>query len=123
MQVSKRGVRKLRQRMKQEGDRVVVHKLRGKLSKRRLSAEVRNQIIQVLSQLVYAGSGPTLAAEKHQIRVGRETLRKLMSGAGLWRARRRKVEVVHTWRERRNRFGELVQWDSSLHDWLERRGP
>lgn len=127
MKVSERWVRKLLQRMKQEGDRVVVHKLRGKPSNRRLSQEMRTQIVKILSEPVYAGFGPTLAAEylasKHQIQVGRETLRQLMSGAGLWRARRRKVDPIHTWRERRSRFGELVQWDTSTHDWLEGRGP
>jgi len=127
MKVSERWVRKLLQRMKREGDQVVVHKLRGKPSNRRLSEEVRSKIEEILAEPVYAGFGPTLAAEylvsKHQIQVGRETLRKLMSGAGLWRARRRKAESIHTWRERRSRFGELVQWDSSTHDWLEGRGP
>ena len=29
---------------------------------------------------------------------------------------------VHEWRPRRSRCGELVQWDSSTHDWLEGRG-
>ncbi len=27
------------------------------------------------------------------------------------------------WRPRRSRWGELVQWDTSEHDWLEGRGP
>src|SRR2546425_11074718 len=74
-----------------------------------------------------AGYGPTLASErlqhKHQITIGRKALRQLMSQAGLWRARRHTREAVHLWRERRSRFGELVQWDSSTHDWLEGRGP
>jgi len=26
------------------------------------------------------------------------------------------------WRARRARYGELVQWDTSEHDWLEGRG-
>jgi hypothetical protein len=30
---------------------------------------------------------------------------------------------VHCWRPRRSGFGELVQWDTSDHDWLEGRGP
>jgi len=29
---------------------------------------------------------------------------------------------VHVWRPRRSRYGELVQWDTSEHDWLEGRG-
>ena len=127
MEVSERWVRKLLQRMKTERDRVVVHKLRGRPSNRRISGEARQQIVKILSEPMYAGYGPTLASErlaaKHQIRIGREALRRLMTQAGLWRARRRKPDAIHTWRERRSRFGELVQWDSSTHNWLEGRGP
>ena len=30
--------------------------------------------------------------------------------------------MPHVWRARRARYGELVQWDTSEHDWLEGRG-
>jgi hypothetical protein len=127
MEVSERWVRKLLRRMKTEKDRVVVHKLRGRPSNRRMSAELRDRIVKILSDPVYAGYGPTLAAErleeKHHLRIGREALRQLMVPAGLWRPLRRKPEAIHTWRPRRSQFGELVQWDSSTHDWLEGRGP
>jgi hypothetical protein len=33
------------------------------------------------------------------------------------------VEEVHVWRPRRSCWGELVQRDTSEHDWLEGRGP
>jgi len=45
-----------------------------------------------------------------------------MRQAGLWKDRTRRVEDIHEWRERRRRFGEMVQWDTSEHDWLEGRG-
>jgi transposase InsO family protein len=45
-----------------------------------------------------------------------------MMRAKLWRAKEQKVNAVHVWRPRRSRFGELVQWDTSEHDWLEGRG-
>jgi hypothetical protein len=70
--------------------------------------------------------GPTLAAEElaaeHGVQVGKETLRKWLLEAGLWKARRARVEHVHMWRQRRARWGELLQWDTSTHDWLEGRG-
>jgi hypothetical protein len=53
--------------------------------------------------------------------VSKETLRKWLMEAGLWQARRARVERVHTWRARRARWGELLQWDTSEHDWLEGR--
>ena len=81
----------------------------------------------ILSQPVYRGFGPTLAAEylakKHEIEVSRETVRQWMiGGQAVAGAASSKVEKVHDWRPRRSRFGELVQWDTSEHDWLEGRG-
>ena len=54
--------------------------------------------------------------------ISRESLRKWLIDAQLWRVRRRPVERAHVWRARRARYGELVQWDTSEHDWLEGRG-
>jgi len=122
-----RQVRRLLKRLAKEGDAAVLHGLRGRPSNRRFSQQVRDQIVEILSQPVYRGFGPTLASEylrrQHQVQIGRETLRQIMIGAGLWRARRQRVDKVHQWRARRSCRGELVQWDTSEHDWLEGRGP
>jgi hypothetical protein len=61
-------------------------------------------------------------AKKHKVNIGREALRQIMLAEGLWRSRKQKVEAVHEWRARRSCRGELVQWDTSEHDWLEGRG-
>jgi hypothetical protein len=45
-----------------------------------------------------------------------------MLRAGIWKKRKQRLEEVHVWRTRRSCFGELVQWDTSDHDWLEGRG-
>jgi hypothetical protein len=45
-----------------------------------------------------------------------------MIEAGLWGGRKQRVTEIHVWRPRRERCGELVQWDTSEHDWLEGRG-
>ena len=45
-----------------------------------------------------------------------------MRAAGLWKSRPRRIQQVHQWRARRSGWGELVQWDTSEHDWLEGRG-
>ena len=55
--------------------------------------------------------------------MSRETLRKWMVKAVLWRPRRQRVKKVHVWRERRASFGELVMQDSSPFRWFEERGP
>jgi hypothetical protein len=46
-----------------------------------------------------------------------------MIQAGMWKSKSRRRPEVHEWRPRRSAFGELVQWDTSEHDWLEGRGP
>ena len=125
--VSERQVRRMLRNLKQRGDKAVIHASRGRRSNRRLEEETRANAMRILSQDVYRGFGPTLAAEylakKHKVQVSRETLRGWMVEAKLWRAQPKHVEKVHTWRPRRSRVGELVQWDTSEHDWLEGRGP
>lgn len=125
MRVTLRWVQKLLARMRQEGDRAVIHRSRGRPSKRRIREAVREQAVRLIRQ-EYADFGPTLAseylAEKHCIQVSRETVRGWMIGAQIWKPRRVRVERVHTWRPRRSQCGELVQWDTSEHDWLEGRG-
>ena len=126
MGVSVRQVQRLLVAMKKRGDKAVIHALRGKPSKRRIDARIRRKAMQILSREEYQGFGPTLASEelerRHQIVVSRETLRKWMVTEKLWRAGKRKIEKIHVMRSRRSRFGELVQWDTSDHDWLEGRG-
>jgi transposase-like protein/biotin operon repressor len=124
--VTERQVRRLLRKLRRKGDRAVIHELRGRASNRKLPAEMEQRVMAILSGPVYRGFGPTLAAEylhkRHRITVSKETLRRWMVEAGLWRAGRRRVVEVHQWRPRRSRCGELVQWDTSTHDWLEGRG-
>jgi Homeodomain-like domain-containing protein len=124
--ITERQVRRLLRKLRRKGDQAVIHELRGRESNRKLSTEVEQRAITILSDPVYRGFGPTLASEYlqklHQITVSKETLRHWMDTAGLWRAGQVRVVEVHQWRPRRSRCGELVQWDTSTHDWLEGRG-
>lgn len=126
MGVSERWVRELLRRKKREGDRVVVHRLRGRSSNRKLPERVRKRALELIGKQ-YRDFGPTLIAEylasEHGLEVGKETVRKWMISAGLWQCRRARVSQVHSWRARRESAGELVQWDTSVHAWLEDRGP
>lgn len=125
--VSERQVRRMLRKLREHGDRSVIHASRGRRSNRKLGDQVRERAVEILSQEVYRGFGPTLASEylakKHKLQVGRETLRGWMVEAKLWRAKPKSRGKAHTWRARRSRCGELVQWDTSEHDWLEGRGP
>jgi hypothetical protein len=107
-----------------ERDRLkVLHEAqKGQLSQKQAAA--REKAVKLVKR-EYADFGPTLAAEylakDHGLEVSKETLRKWLMAAGVWK--RRRVEEVHRWRARRACWGELVRWDSSDHHWLEGRGP
>jgi DNA-binding Lrp family transcriptional regulator len=125
--LSIRQIKRLCRRIKRMGEGGVIHGLRGRPSNRRIGPRVVARALSLLRKETYQGFGPTLASEHLSRRgiaeVSRETVRKWMSGAGLWRPRVQRVVEVHTWRERRGAFGELVLMDTSDHDWLEGRGP
>src|SRR5579884_1234101 len=124
--LTERHIRRLLVKLKEAGDRAVMHGLRGRPSNRRVSERTRGRAVRILSGKLYRGFGPTLASEylgqRHNLHIGRETVRQIMISAGLWRSRKQKVEAVHQWRQRRSCRGQLVQWDTSEHDWLEGRG-
>src|SRR6266446_4836273 len=126
LELSVRQVKRLLYALKKRGDKAVVHGLRGKPSNRKIPESTEQQAVQILSVPVYQGFGPTLAAEylakKHGIEVSKETVRQWMMRGKLWRGKQEQERQVHQWRPRWSRFGELVQWDTSEHDWLEGRG-
>jgi len=120
-----RWIRKLVGRIEAKGDGAIIHGLRGQASTHRIEEKIEKRAITII-QREYADFGPTLAneylARDHQIVVSRETVRQWMLRAGLWKRRKQRIEEVHVWRPRRSCFGELVQGDTSDHDWLEGRG-
>jgi transposase len=125
LRLSEGQIRRLLQRVRQQGDRGVLHGLRGRSSNRKFSLRFEQRVVQRVRQR-YADFGPTLAREKLEaegLRVSRETLRRWMSQAGVWRPRSQRARAVHVWRARRSAFGELVMMDSSPYAWLEERGP
>ena len=124
--LSGRWVKKLVKRLREQGDQGLAHRLRGKPSNRGHGRKLRQRALGLVRER-YGDYGPTLASEvlaqEHGVVVNRETLRQWMSREKLWRPRRAKLKQVHVWRARRAHRGELLQWDTSEHDWLEGRGP
>jgi transposase len=121
-----RQVKRLVAAFRARGDRGLVSGRRGKPSNNRLPAATIACVERALRER-YVDFGPTLAAEKlaehEKVEVSAETVRQTQIRLGLWRPRRRRERRVFRLRERRPRFGELVQIDGSHHAWLEDRGP
>jgi len=126
MGVSDRWVRELLARMERQGDRVVIHGLRGRASNRRIAEATQKSVMEYLRQPDWYDFGPTFASEqlarRHDIHVSKETVRGWMIEGGLWESHSGKSKEAHPWRPRRSCYGELTQWDTSDHDWLEGRG-
>lgn len=55
--------------------------------------------------------------------LAKETVRKLMTHAGLWVPRRQRAPKIQQPRYRRACIGELIQIDGCEHDWFEDRVP
>lgn len=123
LKLSVRQVRRIQRRLENEGDASVIHGLRGRPSNRRLSKDLRETVLEKY-RVHFDDFGPTLASEKLadlDLAVLPETLRRWLLAEGLWQ-RRRQRDPHRRRRTRRSCFGELVQMDASLHDWLEGRG-
>ena len=120
--LSYRQTKRVLRRYRAEGDRGLVHGLRGKRSNRPSDAVLKEQSL-ARYVAAYGDYGPTLAAEalaKESIYVPVATLRRWLQEAGLWTHKR--VRKQHRKRRsRREAIGELVQMDGSHHDWFEGR--
>jgi hypothetical protein len=123
LRLTPRQVRRLQQCLRQGGDAALVHGLRGRPSNRRKDAGLRRRVLRAYRK-DYPDFGPTFAAEKLAERglgVSPDTLRRWLLAEGLWRTQGRR-EQHRGRRPRRACFGELVQMDTSIHDWTEGRG-
>jgi len=122
---SVRQIGRLCARVRTEGHKGIIHRLRDRPSNHHLRQETLAQALRLVHQH-YPDFGPTFATEKlrerHHLTLSPSTLRRGMIASGLWRPRHRKPPH-RAWRPRRACVGELVQLDGSDHAWFEDRGP
>lgn len=121
-----RQMKRVWRRYRDQGDKGLVHRGRGRASNRAKASTFRKKVLEGYERR-YAGFGPTLACEHLKaddgLEVDHETLRRWLLAKGSWSVQRRR-QKHRQWRERKACFGEMVQMDGSHHDWFEgRRGP
>jgi hypothetical protein len=122
LELSERQVRRIQRRLEKQGDRGVVHRLRGKPGNRRVDQILKQRVLRAYRDDL-ADFDPTHASEvlaSRGMAVHHETLRLWLVAAGLWKRKRRR-DTHRTRRERRACSGELLQMDASEHQWLEDR--
>ena len=124
--ISVRQFRRLRAAHRDKGAAGLVHGSRGQPSPRRLPAEERERVIQLMVGK-YLGFNDCHLTEKlravEELTLSRELVRRLRLEAKLPAKRKRRAPKHRRRRERAARLGALVLIDGSRHDWLEGRGP
>lgn len=125
LRITPRQIKRLKIRVREGGAKGLVHKNRGKIPNNKISPEYIEHAMELIKER-YWDFLPTFAAEKllenHGIKLNEETARQEMIKAGIWRPKRRKNNPHYrTWRERKDCYGEMEQFDGSYHDWFEGR--
>ncbi|MFH0771019.1 MAG: ISNCY family transposase [Candidatus Omnitrophota bacterium] len=124
LELSERQIRRKVKRILQEGGKGIIHRLRGISSNRAIPDKNRSKILTLL-RTKYPDFGPALASEKlferDKIEVNDETLRLRLIENNI-PYKQRKKRPHHQWRERKERYGQMIQMDGSHHDWFEGRG-
>ena len=117
---------RLKGRFTAEGERGLLHRLRGRPSPRRLAAAVRTRVAALLQDR-YARLNDCHATEKLRevdgIAISRGAVRRLRRALGLPAKRQRRGRTARQRRLPEAQMGALVQIDASPFPWLQDGGP
>lgn len=122
--LSIRQIQRLKIEVRNHGSAALIHHLKGKPSNHKLYQAVKLEALSLVKEK-YSDFKPKFASEKleenHQLIIHPETLRLWMIEENLWKVKKYKHPEYHAWRERKEYFGELQQFDGSYHLWFEER--
>lgn len=126
LNITTRHLSRLYQKYRVFGIKGLRSKKRGKTSNNKLNELLLSQIEYRINER-YPDFQPTLAHEKlteeDGFKISLSSVRKLMIEKEIYKPKRVKKKRIHPRRDRRPRFGELIQIDGSDHAWFEdRRG-
>src|SRR5215472_816751 len=124
--VSERQCYRIKARVTKRGAKGVVHGNRGRACKRKTKEKDVKRVVE-LAKGKYRGFNDRhlteKLAEQEKLEISRETVRRILRGAGIASPRKRRGNKHRSRRERRAAEGMMLQVDGSPHDWLEGRGP
>lgn len=125
LNLSTRQIRRLKNRFKKFGGKGLVHQNRGQRGHNRLPDKLVTKTKRILEER-YPDFWPSHAQEKlsenHDIKISKEKVRQIMIEARLWIPKKDRLKVhFRSWRDRKEYFGEMQQYDGSYHDWFEGR--
>lgn len=124
--ISERHSYRVLAKVREGGALGVIHGHRGREPSNKTRAELKEKIIQ-LRRGNYKGFNDRHFRDELEdeegIKIGRDTVRLILRGAGIEPAKPVKKRKHRSKRKPKERFGEMLQGDGSWHDWLEGRGP
>ena len=126
MGVSARHTRRMLAAYREKGAAALAHGNRGRRPANATPNALASEAVR-LARSRYAGVNHThlseLLREREGIDIGRDTLRKILTNAGVNSPRRRRPPKHRVRRQRMPREGMLIQVDGSYHRWLGEDGP
>ena len=126
MGVSTRHTRRILVAYREDGAAALAHGNRGRRPANATPSALATDVIR-LARSRYAGVNHThlseLLREREGIEIGRDTLRKILTNAGVNSPRRRRPPKHRVRQQRMPREGMLIQVDGSYHKWLGEDGP
>lgn len=118
-----RQVQRIKRAVEEAGKDGVVHKSKGQTPPNITEDTTVEKVIAFFEEEKHHDFGPTFAQEKlagQGVVMSTEALRLLMIEKDIWTPhKRRGPQIVREWRERKECFGEIIQFDGSYHDWME----
>ncbi|MYC07377.1 MAG: helix-turn-helix domain-containing protein [Chloroflexi bacterium] len=126
MGLSTRHTRRILAAYSEKGAAAIAYGNRGRRPANATPSTLAIEVVR-LARTQYAGVNHThlseLLRERESIDIGRDTLRRILSNAGVSSPRRRRPPKHRVRRQRMPRNGMLIQVDGSYHRWLGKDGP
>lgn len=124
LNLSVRQTKRLKAAVNRFGIKGIIHGNRGQKGNRQIDRKVINKAKEYLRK-TYHDFNPLLAQEHlrddHKIKLSKETVRQIMISEKLWLPKKKTAIQKHFWRERKDNYGEMEQFDGSYHNWFEGR--
>ena len=122
---SVRQIKRIKEAVGRLGIKGVIHGNRGRTSHNKTDEDILKKAKEFL-KTIYYDFNPLLAQEHlrndNGVDLSRETVRQLMIGEKHWKAGKRgEAKTKRQWRERKDNYGEMEQFDGSYHNWFEGR--
>ena len=124
LQLSERQVKNLKARYKKIGASSIIHGNCGRQPKHTLTPEKQQKILEIKEKEEYKRINflhfEEELVERFKIKVSYTALRNLLNKNGIKSPKKhRRAKVKHQRRDRKERFGEMVQGDATPYDWFE----